>query len=750
MSAQQSGRTQASQVGEIVDAAVRTGRVDARVRNELTSALKSGNGVRALVVTTAPQLFDGQSLEAQREAAAPMKAEIAAAAGVRVENPLPSLNTTVVEISSLEGLASLASMPDATVVADELYKRADSSSEPYVGAPTVLGHGYDGAGTYIGIIDSGADYTHPDLGSCSFPGAPPPCRVALLPRDFSRSFSGGPLYDDGLLDDSIRHGTNVAAIASAMAPASKIIAADVFGPVGAFGSDIASAVQYMIDMKAAGYPIVAVNLSLGLNSSSACVDALGMGALRNAGIIPVAAAGNSAYVNGTLRLGIANPACVPATVSVGATYDAYYGSAGGSSCFDSNASTDRIACFSQTSSLLTMLAPGTFVSGGGVEMSGTSQAAPHVVGALATIASAIPQATPSELIAGLKHSSVVVYDPRIGLSFPRLSVPDALTWTRFLVGAAVGHESFDLAAGIDGYLGSRSTQAGYTGQTGEKEHGRRSGISSTWFRWTAPATGRVTFSTVGSTFDTAMSIYRGSAINALTEVGWNDDSAIGGTAAIVGPLEVTTGTKYRIAVSCGWAASSCGTVNLSWLLDTDTSRPVNDSHTTAVVLTGASGIVTGTNTFAQPQSGEVLQPGGSSAQKSIWYRFDSLGASSVSISTTGSNFDTSLSIYKGPSPMLELVASHNDVGQVGAKFDGTSQVTVHTSRTPAIYWIVVDSPSWTTGSVNLSWASTIEVAPQSAAVAVAPRAPISSGADPVGLGGRRPATQVNPPVVIAP
>jgi hypothetical protein len=44
----------------------------------------------------------------------------------------------------------------------------------------------------IGLSPAGVDYTHSELGGCSKPGAPEPCRVAYA-RDFAR--------DDGQMDD---------------------------------------------------------------------------------------------------------------------------------------------------------------------------------------------------------------------------------------------------------------------------------------------------------------------------------------------------------------------------------------------------------------------------------------------------------------------------------------------------------------------------------------------------------------------
>lgn len=68
--------------------------------------------------------------------------------------------------------------------------------------------GYTGKGVKIGIIDSGVDYMHPDLGGCFGPG----CVVT-----YGHDFIGGttiinPVEDDDPLDTCMGHGTHVAGI----------------------------------------------------------------------------------------------------------------------------------------------------------------------------------------------------------------------------------------------------------------------------------------------------------------------------------------------------------------------------------------------------------------------------------------------------------------------------------------------------------------------------------------------------------
>lgn len=113
--------------------------------------------------------------------------------------------------------------------------------------------------------------------------------------------------------------------------------------------------------------------------------------------------------------------------------------------------------------------------------------------------------------------------------------------------------------------GSAGTVAGgnvaATKEGGEPSHAGNLGGSSIWYRWTAPVTGQVTFDTYGSGFDTLLGVYTGSAVNALNVVAQNDD-APGLLSSRVGPVDVTAGTVYRIAVD-GYNRAM-GSVSLGW------------------------------------------------------------------------------------------------------------------------------------------------------------------------------------------
>ncbi len=88
-----------------------------------------------------------------------------------------------------------------------------------------------------------------------------------------------------------------------------------------------------------------------------------------------------------------------------------------------------------------------------------------------------------------------------------------------------------------------------TKEAGEPNHADNAGGKSVWWQWTAPTSGEVNITTVGSDFDTIMAVYTGSAVNALTLVASNDDADnAGGVAASSVSFTAVAGTVYKIAV----------------------------------------------------------------------------------------------------------------------------------------------------------------------------------------------------------
>lgn len=93
------------------------------------------------------------------------------------------------------------------------------------------------------------------------------------------------------------------------------------------------------------------------------------------------------------------------------------------------------------------------------------------------------------------------------------------------------------------------SSTGANKEPGEPEHAGSAGGSSVWLGWTAPVSGTVQMSTLGSTFDTLLAVYTGSEVGSLSQVAANDDAD--SEANIYQSLvtfAVQAGQTYRIAV----------------------------------------------------------------------------------------------------------------------------------------------------------------------------------------------------------
>ena len=287
--------------------------------------------------------------------------------GVEEEDlkPLPIINGWRVMLP-LKAKAKLMGAPgvlcveaDATitVVEDSLPWGVDRIDAEKVwggseGAVNVIGNA--GAGVDVAIIDTGIDYTHPDLDG-NYKGG----------YDFVNS-------DDDPIDDH-GHGTHVAGIVAAeddgegvigVAPKANLWALKVLDASGSgYYSDLIAALDWCVTNG-----IEVANMSLGGTSSSSSLKTACTNAYE-AGVLLVAAAGNSSSSR------ILYPAKYDSVIAVSAT--------------DRD---DKRASFSNYGKEIELAAPGvdinsTLPGGGYGEKSGTSMSTPHVSGVAALVIS---------------------------------------------------------------------------------------------------------------------------------------------------------------------------------------------------------------------------------------------------------------------------------------------------------------------------------------------------------------------------
>ena len=342
--------------------------------------------------------------------------------GVTVLRDYNALPLTTYRINNRDSLVKLLNDPEVKAVYPNLKNKAngDAESLPLIKQPQATANGFDGRGTSVVIADSGLDYHHSDFGSCTSVATPSTCRVI---KDFDTA------PDDNQLDDSVKHGTNVAGIVANVAPKAKLIGIDVFDGKGANDSDIIAAINWAVN-NAQTYNIKAINLSLGVknvkfnNECTTSAYTTPFANARAAGVVPVVAAGNDGFTDG-----ISTPACTPGAVRVGAVYDSNVGYVGWENCTDFTTAADKVTCFSNGGKLITVFAPGAIIDAAGVTQGGTSQASPHVAGAIAVLRSntVSPQETIDQTIQRLKSTGKAITDQRNGLPSTRIDLLSATT-----------------------------------------------------------------------------------------------------------------------------------------------------------------------------------------------------------------------------------------------------------------------------------------------------------------------------------
>ncbi len=260
-----------------------------------------------------------------------------------------------------------------------------------------------------------------------------------------------------------------------------------------------------------------------------------------------------------------------------------------------------------------------------------------------------------------------------------------------------------------------------TYESGEPDHGYFAGTTwygaSVWWSWTAPANGVVTMDTLDSDFDTVMSVYVGSAVNALRIVNANDNADDTTSRSRV-RFPVTKDRVYQIAVDGNSHSRALGEVKLKVDFEEDPSitkmhlttpaAVANGNFADRVVLSGSSVDAIGYNLAAGYESGEPdhgIFTGISWLGSSAWWAWTAPSNGVVTISTEGSTtqegspLDTLVAVYVGRTVSgLSYVAGNDDADDISSYSSISFPVT--SGRT---YQIAVDgnSKSRETGNILL-------------------------------------------------
>jgi subtilisin family serine protease len=272
-----------------------------------------------------------------------------------------------------------------------------------------------GAGVTVAVMDTGIDYTHPQLGGGFGPGF---------------KVKGGWDFVDNDADpmDTFGHGTNVAGIIAAkpftigttqysgIAPDASLVALRVSAD-GSLVTDqtIDQALKWLeTNYQSLGVSVLNFSFGGGIYTGDHTEPVVSddLAQLRADGITIVSPTGN----NGTAQEGINWPAADPSVLAAGSV-----------------AVDDTISSFTQIGHNMDLLAPGegigTTARGGGfATVSLSSFSAPMVSGAAALLKQADPSLKPDDILSNLKAGGVLHKNTTFGTNFfPRIDLFNSLT-----------------------------------------------------------------------------------------------------------------------------------------------------------------------------------------------------------------------------------------------------------------------------------------------------------------------------------
>ena len=135
-----------------------------------------------------------------------------------------------------------------------------------------------------------------------------------------------------------------------------------------------------------------------------------------------------------------------------------------------------------------------------------------------------------------------------------------------IAGSAPTNDNFSAARALEGVKGSLSLNTGGTTiEGGEPDHGCYGPYGSAWFSFTAVSAGSLRLDSAGTTFDNMLTVYSGSSLGGLKQIGFGDDESGENAVATVA---VEAGQRVSIASDgCGYygATGQQGVLSLSWL-----------------------------------------------------------------------------------------------------------------------------------------------------------------------------------------
>jgi len=362
--------------------------------------------------------------------------------------------------ATAEQVLAIAQNPDVVSIEMDVVLEPNLAQGIPLMSATTPRSTYTGNGMAVAICDTGVDYNHPMLGGGSFPNS---------------KVIGG--YDTGENKadpmDRQGHGTACAGISAGDIPGSTI--GDYIGGVApdakvyalkmtytstggsAYTADMVEAWEWCLTHQNdnPNYPIMVISTSFGGGQYSSACDSHAMAtAAANAlaaGITVFASSGNDGWCSS-----MGGPACISDVISVGAVYDAnfgtYYPCVDSGSCATKfstsgcssgwyavdNTAADMVTSYSNSASFLDIFAPSNqayttgLSSGYNTSFGGTSAACPYAAGAALVLQDAAKTKTgsyltPAQVRSYLADNGDLITDGKVSITKPRVDLAAAVS-----------------------------------------------------------------------------------------------------------------------------------------------------------------------------------------------------------------------------------------------------------------------------------------------------------------------------------
>ncbi len=628
-------------------------------------------------------------------AAAAARAGLSDRTFVKLYSELPILHLNLTE----NEIAAWRADPEVLSVERDTIERINSlpTSTARINAPTLWNQGIEGSGFAVVTTDTGVDHTHEFLSSRITRSA---CFSTGSGTDTSRSFcaNNGPseigpgagrtcqgiTTSTGTQYAGCTHGTHVAGIGagrddtqSGVARAANIWAYQIFfggrdpdddAPTAlSNASDGLAALNDVIARVNAGDAVASVNMSLGGGEFQTVCDsitrALAVNTLASLQVATVIASGNEGFNDA-----VSSPGCISNAITVGA------------SGIFTNSTTGQqfegIASFTNTSPIVDVLAPGLSISSSTVgpntfaNMSGTSQATPHVAGAVALLRSFQPSASIRDITEAMAFTGLRITDISSNFTFHRLDLAQA---QQFL------QQSLRLASSNAPTARFSNTQTNSTTLTMTLLNTSATNTIS----WSASETSPILIlSTTGGTLAPSASTSIQVTVNPNTIANFRETGFV-----------IITGTENGVQRSFEVPVHAIRAE----------PPPANDGFAAALALFGTNTSATGSNRQATLEPGEPRAINNAAGTASVWWSWTAPGNGTVTIDTVGSDFDTVLAAYTGDAvSALQLVAENDDI-QVD---DVDSRITFE-AIADTRYRIQINGFGSATGNITLRIAQTL-------------------------------------------